>query len=52
MLARNIDMFGFLVPCVIDEKNRLLSGTARVLAADRLRITQIPVVRVQHLSEV
>ena len=52
MLARNIDMFGFLVPCLIDEKNRLLSGTARVLAAERLGITQIPVVRVQHLSEV
>jgi hypothetical protein len=28
-----------------------LSGTARVLAAERLGITQIPVIRIQHLSD-
>ena len=41
MLARNIDTFGFLVPCLIDEENRLLTGTARVLAADRLGMSSI-----------
>ena len=30
MLARNIDTFGFLVPCLADEDDRLLSGDARV----------------------
>jgi DNA modification methylase len=51
MLARNIDTFDFLVPCLIDEQNRLLTGTARVLAADRLGMTSIPVIRISHLSE-
>jgi ParB-like nuclease domain len=52
MLARNIDTFGFLLPCLVEEKDRLLSGNARVLAAQRLGITEIPVVRIQHLTEV
>jgi len=51
MLARNVDTFGFLVPCLIDEKRRLLSGTARVLAAQRLGMPLIPVIPVSHLSE-
>jgi DNA methylase/ParB/Sulfiredoxin domain len=51
MLARNIDTFGFLVPCLIDEKRRLLSGTARVLAAQRLGMPLIPVIPISHLSE-
>lgn len=51
MLARNIDMFGFLVPCVIDEKNQLLTGAARVMAAERLGMKTVPVIRVSHLSE-
>ena len=51
MLARNIDTFGFLVPCLADESNRLLSGIARVLAAERLGMQEIPVIRIQHLSD-
>lgn len=51
MLARNIDTFGFLVPCLIDESNRLLTGIARVLAAERLGMKVIPVIRIQHLSD-
>ncbi|MGF3911453.1 ParB/Srx family N-terminal domain-containing protein, partial [Staphylococcus aureus] len=46
MLARNIDTFGFLVPCVIDEKNQLLTGAARVMAAERLGMKTVPVIRV------
>src|SRR5262245_17277283 len=42
MLSRNIDTFGFLVPCLIDLENRLLTGTARVLAAERLGMKVIP----------
>src|SRR5262249_18741242 len=51
MLARSMATFTFLVPGLIDEENRLLSGEARVLAAERLGMTKIPVIRVQHLSE-
>jgi DNA modification methylase len=51
MLARGIDIFGFLVPCLIDEKNQLLTGTARVKAAERLGMPSVPVIRVGHLSD-
>jgi DNA modification methylase len=51
MLAGSMATFSFLVPGLIDEENRLLSGEARVLAAERLGMTKIPVIRVQHLSE-
>lgn len=49
MLARNIDTFGFLVPCLVDKKNRLLSGAARVSAAERLGMAEIPVIRLGDL---
>jgi DNA modification methylase len=51
MLARNIDTFGFLIPCLIDDQDKLLIGTARVCAADQLGMTSIPVIRISHLSE-
>lgn len=51
MLARNMDTFGFLVPCLIDENNQLLTGGARTIAAQRLGMTTIPVIRVRHLND-
>ena len=51
MLARNIDTYGCLHPCFISDQNRLLCGTARVLAAKRLGMETIPAVRVSHLSD-
>jgi hypothetical protein len=42
--------FGFLMPCLVDEKNRLLTGAARVLAAERLGMKTIPIIRISHLS--
>jgi DNA modification methylase len=51
MLSRNIDTLGFLVPCQIDEQNRLLSGSARVLAAERLGMRTVPAIRIEHLSQ-
>jgi DNA modification methylase len=50
-LARNIDTFGFLHPCLISDQNRLLCGNARVLAASRLGMKTVPAVRVSHLSD-
>ena len=49
-LAKSIDTFGFLVPCIADEDDRLLSGDARVQAAERLGMPTVPVIRVGHLS--
>jgi DNA modification methylase len=51
MLARSIDTFGFIVPCLIGDHNRLLCGNARVLAAKRLGMKTVPAVRISHLSE-
>jgi DNA modification methylase len=51
MLCRSIDTFDFLIPCLADEENNLLSGEARVEAAVRLGMTEIPVIRIQHLND-
>jgi DNA modification methylase len=50
-LARSIHKFGFISPAVIDEDWTLLCGHARVEAASRLGMREIPVVRTCHLSE-
>lgn len=52
MLSRNIAMFGFVLPCLIDERNRLLVGHAWIAAAQRLGMKTIPVIRVTHLADI
>jgi hypothetical protein len=51
MWAHNIDRFGISIPCLIDENNCVLTGTVVVLAADRLGMKTVPVIRISHLSE-
>ena len=43
--------FGFTVPALIDEANRILAGHGRLEAAKLLGLTSIPCVRVSHMSE-
>jgi hypothetical protein len=50
-LACGIAEHGFLVPLVVDEKLSLVSGYARLAAAKRIGLREIPVVRVTHLSD-
>lgn len=50
-VARSIDNFGFLIPCLIDDENRILAGNARIAAAVQLGMATVPVIRVRHLSE-
>lgn len=50
LIAANIDEFGFLVPLVLDERNRILSGYGRFLAAKRLGLAHLPIVRAKHLT--
>jgi len=50
-IARIIDKYGFLVPCLVDDENRVLAGNARIEAAVQLGIATVPVIRVRHLSE-
>ena len=50
-LASSMQEFGFTVPALIDEANRILAGHGRLEAAKLLGLTSIPCVRVSHISE-
>ncbi|MFB3050534.1 MAG: ParB N-terminal domain-containing protein, partial [Acidimicrobiia bacterium] len=50
-IARSIEAFGFTNPILIDETDRIIAGHGRVEAARLLGITQIPTIRLDHLSE-
>lgn len=50
-LAAGISRFGFLVPMLVDEEYRLVSGHARLAAAQLNKLEQVPVVRIDHLTE-
>jgi DNA modification methylase len=50
-IAASIAEFGFNVPCLVDEGGVLIAGHGRLLAAKRLGLAQVPVIRLAHLSE-
>ena len=50
-IANSIKAFGFLVPILIDDKNRVVAGYGRVLAAELLCLEHIPAIRLSGLSE-
>ncbi len=50
-IARSIEAFGFNVPVLVDANSRVLAGHGRVRACEILRIDQVPVIRLEHLSE-
>jgi DNA methylase/ParB/Sulfiredoxin domain len=50
-IARSVEAFGFNVPVLIDADNRVLAGHGRILAAQLLGWTEVPTVRLAHLSE-
>lgn len=50
-IAGSIAEFGFNVPCLVDERGVLIAGHGRLLAARRLGLEQVPVIRLGHLSE-
>jgi DNA modification methylase len=49
-IARSIEVFGFNVPVLADRDNKILAGHGRVYAVRRLRLRQIPVIRLEHLT--
>jgi DNA modification methylase len=51
LIAGSIERFGFYAPIVVDENNLILAGNGRFQAAAKLGITEIPVTRVNDLSE-
>jgi DNA modification methylase len=50
-LKASVRTFGFVVPVLADEQDMLLSGHARVTAAEQLGLLTVPAVRTGSLSE-
>jgi DNA modification methylase len=50
-IARSIEVFGFIVPVLIDGRARVIAGHGRVLAAGLLKLEVVPTVCLEHLSE-
>jgi DNA modification methylase len=50
-LAASMVEFGFTNPILVDETDGILAGHGRLLAARQLGLNEVPVVRLEHLSE-
>jgi DNA modification methylase len=50
-IAESIKQFGFIAPVVTDGQGRIIAGHGRVLAAQKLGWTEVPAIRIEHLSE-
>ena len=50
-VARSIQEFGFLVPCVITADNVLVTGHTRIKACKKLGIQQVPCVMAENLTD-
>lgn len=50
-ISHSLMTYGWMLPILIDEHNRVIAGEARLLAAIELGWTQVPVIRIAHLSE-
>ena len=50
-IADSIVQFGFTNPVLIDEAGTILAGHGRVTAATLLGMTEVPCVRIEHMSE-
>lgn len=49
-VAESIRKFGFVQPFVIDKNNEVVIGHCRLLAAQKLGITELPCVKVDYLT--
>jgi DNA modification methylase len=50
-IAGSIAEFGFNVPCLVDERGVLIAGHGRLIAAKRLGLADVPVIRLAHLTD-
>src|SRR6056297_2136488 len=50
-LAGSLAEFGWTVPCLVAEDGELIAGHGGVLAAERLGLTEAPVIVLGHLTE-
>jgi DNA modification methylase len=50
-IAASIREFGFTNPVLTSDDNTIIAGHGRVMAARKLGLTNVPVIRLSHLSE-
>jgi len=50
-IAASIREFGFTNPVLASDDNTIIAGHGRVMAARKLGLTQVPVIRLSHLTE-
>ena len=50
-LAKSMQEFGFVSPCLIDKENNLIAGHGRLMAAKQIGMEKIPCVYVEGLTE-
>jgi ParB-like chromosome segregation protein Spo0J len=50
-IAGSIKEFGFNNPVLVDKGCGIIAGHGRVMAAKRLDITEVPCIRLEHLTE-
>jgi len=50
-IANSINEFGFVNPIIADENNMILAGHGRFLAANKLLLTEVPIVQITDLDE-
>jgi hypothetical protein len=51
LIANSIKEFGFQQPIVVDKNNVVVIGHGRLLAAKRLKLSEVPVVKADELTE-
>ncbi|MHC9419674.1 site-specific DNA-methyltransferase [Sphingomonas citri] len=49
-IAKSITAFGFSVPVLVDENDKIIAGNARVEAAIQLGLAEVPVITLSHLD--
>lgn len=50
-IAASIEEFGFVNPVLIDGDGQIIAGHGRVEAAKLLKLKEVPVLRIEHMSE-
>jgi hypothetical protein len=51
LIADSLKAFGFVNPILIDQDGMIVAGHGRVAAAKRVGMTEVPAVRIEHLSD-
>src|SRR5579864_6092537 len=49
-IARSIEAFSFNAPVLIDRDGKVIAGNGRLLACRQLGRTEVPVIRLEHLT--